>query len=73
MARPTGKMVPEVNLLDCDQEPTDSQLEYLMRSVMDDVRARARKADQALWDTLAHELSDVRQKYRPEQWIPSRH
>jgi hypothetical protein len=65
MATPTEKMVPEVNLLDCDKEPTDTQLESLMRSVMDDVQARARKANQILRDTLAHELSDAHHKYRP--------
>ena len=53
--------VPKVNLLDCNVEPTDEELGLLMESVMEDVRARARVADQALRDALALETAKALQ------------
>ena len=65
--------VPKVNLLDCDVEPTDEELGLLMKSVMEDVRARAYAADQALRDALVLETAEVLQKYniKPQQTLAS--
>jgi hypothetical protein len=38
-----------------DAEPTDDQLEQLMREVGEDVRARAAKADEAFWENVRKE------------------
>ncbi|MDR3324191.1 MAG: hypothetical protein LBS89_08320 [Zoogloeaceae bacterium] len=53
----------KVSLLDCEQEPSDAQLEQLMRDVMVDVRARAALADKALWETLAREVAAAHQRF----------
>jgi hypothetical protein len=55
-----------VNLLDCAQEPTDAQLEQLMREVMVGVRARAVIADKALWETLERQVAAARQRFNPD-------
>jgi hypothetical protein len=39
-----------------DTEPTDEQLEQLMREVIEDVRARAAKADEELWKNVRKEV-----------------
>jgi hypothetical protein len=39
-----------------DDEPTDEQLEQLMREVGEDVRARAEKADEELWKNVREEI-----------------
>ena len=39
-----------------DAEPTDEQLEQLMREVGEDVRARAKKADEELWKNVRKEI-----------------
>lgn len=39
-----------------DAEPTDEQLEQLMREVGEDVRARAKKADEELWKNVRKEV-----------------
>jgi hypothetical protein len=39
-----------------DTEPTDEQLEQLMREVAEDVRARAAKADEELWKNVRKEV-----------------
>ena len=39
-----------------DAEPTDEQLEQLMREVGEEVRARAKKADEELWKNVRKEI-----------------
>ena len=39
-----------------DAEPTDEQQEQLMREVGEDVRARAKKADEELWENVRKEV-----------------
>jgi hypothetical protein len=39
-----------------DAEPTDEQLEQLMREVGEDVCARAKKADEELWKNVRKEI-----------------
>jgi hypothetical protein len=56
-------MTQEVNLLDCDCEPTDEQLEALMAGVVEKARARAEAGNQALRATMAQEMDEVRERY----------
>ena len=39
-----------------DAEPTDEQLEQLMREVGEEVRDRAKKADEELWKNVRKEI-----------------
>jgi hypothetical protein len=64
-------MVPEVDLLDVDEEPSDEQLGCLMRSVMEGVRVRACQVDRDLRAALAREAADVCQRYQLEQRTPT--
>jgi hypothetical protein len=56
-------MQSPVNLLDCNQEPTDEQLEGLMRAVMVDVRERAVVANRALMDAVSKQIAQVQLLY----------
>jgi hypothetical protein len=57
-------MEPDVNLLDCSREPSDEQLENLMREVAADARAKVTVANCALQNTLAAEVAEVRAHYQ---------
>ena len=46
------------------EDPTDEQLEQLMRSAAADARSRAVVADQALRAAVSHEISQVQQQYK---------
>jgi hypothetical protein len=52
-----------LNLLDPESEPTDAELEALMREMMSDVRQRAVKANQALLDRMREETVKVRHRW----------
>ncbi len=52
-----------VNLLDCNKEPSDAALKSLMQAVLMDAKKRAKVANEALFATLAHEVSLAREKY----------
>lgn len=56
-------MKSEVNLMDCALEPSDEQLEHLMRSVGSEARAKAVIADNALRKTLANQSAEVCVRY----------
>ena len=56
-------MATPVNLLDCEREPSDEQLEQLMRTVAAEARAKAAVANRALKDTLAREMALVRERH----------
>jgi hypothetical protein len=46
-----------------NSEPTDSQLNSLMRSAANDARERGAAADNALKETVRAEVQKVRQRY----------
>jgi hypothetical protein len=52
-----------VDLLDCAAEPSDEQLESLMRGVAAEARAKATVANNALMTTLAAQAAEVRSRY----------
>lgn len=54
---------PKVNLLDCEYEPSDEQLESLMVAVASDVRARAEIANTALVVTINKAVETARERY----------
>ncbi|MCW5222239.1 hypothetical protein D5041_01105 [Verminephrobacter aporrectodeae subsp. tuberculatae] len=56
-------MKANVNLLDCSREPSDEQLEDLMRDVAAEARAKATLANTALRNTLAAQTAEVRARY----------
>mgnify|MGYP003575401745 CR=1 FL=1 len=56
-------MNPKVNLLDCSREPSDAQLEGLMRSVAAEARAKASVANTSLKLTLHKQAAEVRSRY----------
>jgi hypothetical protein len=56
-------MEPDVNLLDCSCEPSDEQLENVMREVAIDARAKATVANNALQNTIAAQAAEVRARY----------
>jgi hypothetical protein len=49
-----------------DAEPTDEQLEQLMREVGEEVRARGEEADKKFWQNVRNEMQLA------EEWIKSR-
>jgi hypothetical protein len=53
-----------------DTEPTDEQLEQLMREVGEDVRARAAKADEQLWTNLRKEMQLAAEWMKTQQDEP---
>ncbi|MCL2020871.1 MAG: hypothetical protein FWG81_01905 [Betaproteobacteria bacterium] len=56
-------MDAKVNLLDCLQEPSDEQLDMLMREALLDARDRAEIANAALMDTLQKKIDEVCLRY----------
>jgi hypothetical protein len=52
------------NLLDTECEPTDAELENLMKAVGDGVRARAAAANQRLRDTVRQETEDALDRWQ---------
>jgi hypothetical protein len=50
-----------------DTEPTDEQLEQLMREVGEDVRARAAKADEVFWETFRKEMQRAKEWKNAQQ------
>lgn len=53
-------MPAKVNLLDCAQEPSDEQLRALMAAVVVDAKARAARANEALFETLKRQVAEAR-------------
>jgi hypothetical protein len=49
-----------------DTEPTDEQLEQLMREVGEDARARGEKAEKEFWQNFHKEMQ------KAAEWIKSR-
>lgn len=58
-----------VNLLDCTQEPSDEQLNELMRSVADEARAKANKTNKALQHTIAVQIAEALKYHQ----LPNQH
>lgn len=56
-------MVPQVDLLDCATEPSDEQLAMLMRSMLEDVRVQAERANALLRQRLRTETAEVRRRH----------
>jgi len=60
---PVKQPLRAVNLLDCEQEPSDAQLEQLMREVAADARARARVASRKFREDVAREAAAALERY----------
>jgi hypothetical protein len=50
-----------------DAEPTDEQLEQLMREVGEDVRNRAAKADEMFWENFRKEMQQAKERMKIRQ------
>lgn len=57
-------MNAKANLLDCSLEPTDEQLDDLMRGVAAEALAKARVANTALMQDVHRQVAEVRERYR---------